>query len=62
MQFIPVIIKLNFQKPHDHMIVQKSFKYDDLVLNNNVLLLSMLETVVLLNIFVETMMLLIILY
>ncbi len=61
MQFIPVIIKLNFQKPHDHMIVQKSFKYDDLVLNNNVLL-SMLETVVLLNIFVETMMLLIILY
>jgi len=36
------------------MILQKSFKYADLVLQKHFLLLSMLKTVVLLNIFVET--------
>ncbi len=37
------------------MILQKSFVYDDLLLNKHVLLLlSMLKTVVLLNIYVET--------
>ncbi len=35
------------------MILQKSFLYADLVLNNN-FLLSMLKMVLLLNIFVET--------
>ncbi len=32
-----------------HMILQKSFKYADLVLKKKILLLSMLNTVVLLN-------------
>ncbi len=48
--------KVDFQKPllqssvsHD----QKSFKYADLVLKKHFLLLSMLKTVVLLNIYVE---------
>ncbi len=37
-----------------HMIFQKSFEYADLLLMKHSLLLSMLKTVVLLNIFVET--------
>ncbi len=37
------------------MILQKSFYYVDLLLKKHFLLLSMLKTVVLLNILVETM-------
>ncbi len=37
-----------------HTILQKSFKYADLLLKKHFLILSMLETVVQLNIFVET--------
>jgi len=50
------LAKLNFQHHYSslqcHMILQKSFPYADLVLKK---LSVMLETVVLLNIFVETM-------
>ncbi len=38
------------------MILQKSFWYADLVFQKHFLLLSMLKTVVLLNMFVETLM------
>jgi len=36
------------------MTLQKSFQYDDSVLKIHFLLLSMLKTVVLLNVFMET--------
>ncbi len=39
------------------MIIEKSFLYADLVLNKHFLLLSMLKTIVLLNIFVKAMIL-----
>ncbi len=52
--------KLNFQHHCSslqcHMILQLSFWYDYLLLNKHFLLLSILKTVVMLNIFVETLM------
>ncbi len=50
--------KLNFQHHNpslqSHMIFQKALYYADLVLKKHFLLLLMLRTVVLVNIFVET--------
>ncbi len=52
--------KLNFSYHYSslqcHMIPQKSFSYADLVLNKHFLLLPMLKTVVLFNIFLKTVM------
>jgi len=57
MQFIPVMAKLSFQ--HHYSCLQCHMTHHvDLLLNKHFLLLSMLKTVVLLNIFVETILLL----
>ncbi len=41
--FFPVISKLNFQHRYSsHMIIQKSFKYSDLLLKKHLLLLLLL--------------------
>jgi len=49
MQFISVLVKLHFQHHYSslqcRMILQKSFKYDDLMLKKHLLLLSILKTV-----------------
>ncbi len=53
--FIPVVVMLNFQYRYSslqcHVILQKSFWYADLLLKKHVLLISIIKTVVLLNIF-----------
>ncbi len=57
MKFIPIVVKLKKNQHHyvfNNMILQKSFIYTDLMFQKHFLLLSMLKTVVLLNMFVET--------
>ncbi len=47
----------SFSSLQSHMILKKSFKYSDLLLKKQFLLLSMLKIVVLVNIIVETVIL-----